>query len=201
MTLRRVFWDGPLSFKRPEEIVFGTGKSALGPILVASGEKGVVSILIREKADHLVRDLRKRFPKANLVRKEKDCKPTIARVKAFIVAPFGRLDLPLDVRGTPFQKRVWEEVRKIPPGQTSTYTKIAQLIGAPGAIRAVGSCCSNNWFAFAIPCHRVLHKDSEGPGRRGRRSGRQYAWVGYEERIVAKRRTRTTRPAAPGASP
>jgi len=196
----RAFRDGPLSFRRPEEIVFGTGKSALGPILVATGEKGVVSIMIREKADQLVRDLRKRFPKANLVRKEKDCKPTIARVIAFIAAPFGRLDLALDVRGTPFQQRVWQEVRKIPPGQTSTYTKIAQLIGAPGAIRAVGSSCSNNWFAFAIPCHRVLHKDSEGPARRGRRGGRQYAWVDYEEK-VAKRRTRTTTPAAPGASP
>ncbi len=142
--------------------------------------------MIREKADQLVRDLRKRFPKANLIRKEKDCKSMVARVIAFVAAPIGRLDLPLDMRGTAFQQRVWQEVRKIPLGRTSTYTKIAELIGAPKAIRAVGSSCSNNWFAFAVPCHRVLHKGSTG-ARRGRRDGRQYAWVDYETKIIAKR--------------
>jgi AraC family transcriptional regulator of adaptative response/methylated-DNA-[protein]-cysteine methyltransferase len=155
---------------------------------VAASEKGVVSIIIREKADRLVRDLRARFPKANLVRREKDCKPVVKRVIAFIAVPSGRLDLPLDLRGTAFQNRVWQEVRKIPLGQTSTYTKIAELIGAPKAVRAVGSSCTNNWFAFAVPCHRVLHKGSAGPGRRGRRDGRQYAWVDYEEKVIARRR-------------
>jgi AraC family transcriptional regulator of adaptative response/methylated-DNA-[protein]-cysteine methyltransferase len=187
LTSARTFRDGPLSYRRPEEIAFGTGKSALGPVLVAAGEKGIVSIIIREKAGRLVRDLRARFPKANLTRKEKDCKLMVARVTAFIAAPIGRLDLPLDVRGTPFQQRVWQEVRKIPLGQASTYTKIAESIGAPRAIRAVASSCSNNWFAFAIPCHRVLHKGSAGSGSSGRRDGRQYAWVDYESKLVARR--------------
>ena len=111
----------------------------------------------------------------------------LARVIAFIAAPFGRLDLPLDMRGTAFQQRVWQEVRKIPPGQTSTYAEIAELIGAPKAIRAVGSSCANNRLAFVVPCHRVLHKGGAGQGRE-RRDGRQYAWVDYETQVVAKRR-------------
>jgi O-6-methylguanine DNA methyltransferase len=187
-TQARGFRDGPLSFKRPEEIVFGTGRCALGALLVAAGEKGIVSIMIREKPAQLVRDLRARFPKANLVRQEKDCGPLVARVAGFIAAPSGRLDLPLDIRGTAFQQRVWQEVRKIPVGQTSTYTRIAELIGAPRAIRAVGSSCSNNGFAFAIPCHRVLHKSSAGSPAPARRGGRQYTWVDYEAKVIARRR-------------
>ena len=178
--------DGPLFFRRPEEIVFGTGKSALGPVLVASSAKGIVSIMIRKKAEELVRDLRQRFPKANLIRSEKECKPLVARVVRFIAAPAGRFDLPLDERGTPFQRRVWQEVRRIPLGQTSTYAKIAEAIGAPKAIRAVAGSCSRCWFAFAIPCHRVLHTASAGR-KPDRQDGRRYAWVKFEARIHARR--------------
>ena len=159
----------------------------LGPVLVASSAKGIVSIMIRKKADELVRDLRQRFPKANLIRSEKECKPLVARVVRYIAAPAGRFDLPLDERGTPFQRRVWQEVRRIPLGQTSTYTKIAEAIGAPKAIRAVAGSCSRCWFAFAIPCHRVLHKagavaatDPEGR--------RRLRWVAHEVELAAKKR-------------
>jgi AraC family transcriptional regulator of adaptative response/methylated-DNA-[protein]-cysteine methyltransferase len=99
--------------------------------------------------------------------------------------------LALDIRGTDLQQRVWSEVRKIPFGSTSTYSAIAAAIGAPKAIRAVASSCSRSWFAFAIPCHRVLHTGATP----GRREGRQYDWVDYEAklaRISSRVRRRTS---------
>jgi AraC family transcriptional regulator of adaptative response/methylated-DNA-[protein]-cysteine methyltransferase len=108
----------------------------------------------------------------------------VKKVSSYIAAPTRRFNLPLDIRGTELQKRVWNEVRKIPFGTTSTYSRIAAAIGAPKAIRAVASSCSRSWFAFAIPCHRVLHTGAT-PGRR--REGPQYEWVEYEARLLAKR--------------
>jgi len=186
-----MFRDGPLSRRPREEIRYGTGKSAVGPVLVASSDKGIVTIMVREEPDQLIRDIRARFPKAELVRDEKGCAPTVAKVVRYIAAPFGRFKLPLDIRGTELQKRVWSEVRKIPFGRTSTYSKIAEAIGAPKAIRAVAQSCSRSWFAFAVPCHRVLHKGGASPGNR--RDGRQYRWVDYEGKLDAKRLKRSAR--------
>ena len=183
-----MFRDGPLRFRPPEEIRFGTGKSALGPILVASGDKGIVTIMIRAKAAHLVRDLHARFPKAVLTRDEKGCKPAVAKAVNYVAAPVGLFELPLDIRGTPFQQSVWQEVRKIPFGETSTYSAIAEAVGAPKAVRAVGSTCTHNWWAFAVPCHRVLHKGAPSPERRNRPGTIQYRWVDYEAKLVAKRK-------------
>jgi len=144
-----------------EEIYFGVGKSSLGVVLVASSDKGVVSILMGEDADELVRDLQERFPMAHLVhgRGDRESAELVARVVEFIETPARGLDLPLDVRGTAFQRRVWRAVRGIPVGRTSTYSEIARRIGAPKAMRAVGTACSNNNISLAIPCHRVLRKD------------------------------------------
>ena len=183
-----MFSDGPLRFRPPEEITYGIGKSALGPILVASSDKGIVTIMIRENAAHLFRDLQPRFPKAILIRDEKGCKAVVAKAVKYVAAPFGMFDLPLDVRGTPFQQHVWREVRKIPIGQTSTYSAIAEAIGAPNAVRAVGSTCTHNWWAFAVPCHRVLHKGAPSPELRNRPGSTQYRWVDYEAKLVAKRK-------------
>jgi AraC family transcriptional regulator of adaptative response/methylated-DNA-[protein]-cysteine methyltransferase len=180
-----MFRDGPLSRRLPEEIRYGTGKSAVGPVLVASSDKGIVTIMVRDNAGQLLRDIGARFPRAALLRDEKGCAPTVAKVVKYIAAPFRRFQLPLDIRGTELQKRVWNEVRKIPFGGTSTYSKIAEAIGAPKAIRAVASSCSRSWFAFAVPCHRVLHKGGASPANR--RDGRQYRWVGYEAKLQAKR--------------
>lgn len=174
-----MFRDGPLSRRPPEEIRYGTGKSALGPLLVASSDKGIVTIMVREKPAQLLRDIRARFPKAELVHDEKGCAPIVAKVARYIASPRGLFKLPLDVRGTEFQQRVWREVRKIACGQTSTYTRIAEAIGAPRAVRAVASSCTRCWFAFAIPCHRVLHTGAAKSGREGRR----YRWVDYEEKF------------------
>ncbi len=181
-----MFRDGPLRFRPPEEITYGTGKSALGPILVASSAKGIVTVMIRAKAADLVRDLQPRFPKAILTRDEKACKATVAKVVKYVAAPFGPFDLPLDIRGTTFQQRVWREVRKIGFGQTSTYSTIAEAVGTPKAVRAVGSTCTHNWWAFAVPCHRVLHKGAPSPERRNRAGSTQFRWVDYEAKLVAK---------------
>jgi AraC family transcriptional regulator, regulatory protein of adaptative response / methylated-DNA-[protein]-cysteine methyltransferase len=176
-----MYRDGPLSRRPPEEIRYGTGKCALGRVLVALSGKGIVSIMIREHMARLAGDLKTRFPKAELVHDEKGCAPAVAKVLEYIAAPAGRFPLRLDIRGTELQKRVWNEVRKIPLGGSSTYTKIAAAIGAPKAIRAVARSCSRSWFAFAVPCHRVLHK---APSRK---EGRQYRWVAYETRLLARR--------------
>src|SRR5439155_14821536 len=127
-------------------------------------------------------------PKAQLVRDEKAGKATVAKVARYIAAPFGPFALPLDIRGTELQQRVWSEVRKIPFGETSTYSTIAAAIGAPKAIRAVANSCSRSWFAFAIPCHRVLHKGGATP--QNRRDGRQYRWVDYEAKLACSIRLR-----------
>lgn len=178
-----MFTDGPLTRRAPETIRYGTGRCGVGALLVASSERGIVSIMVRETPARLIRDLTVRFPKANLVRDEKGCRGTVARVARYIAAPFRPFPLPLDIRGTDLQQRVWSEVRKIPFGKTSTYSEIAAAIGMPRAIRAVASSCSRSWFAFAVPCHRVLHKGATA----ARRNGRQYRWVDYERDLAAKR--------------
>jgi len=176
-----MFSDGPLTRRAPETIRYGTGPCALGALLVASSGRGIVSIMVRDTQSRLIRDLGARFPKANLVRDEKGSKANVAKVGRYIAAPFRPFALTLDIRGTDLQQRVWSEVRKIPFGETSTYSRIAEAIGAPKAIRAVASSCSRSWFAFAVSCHRVLHS-----GRR--REGRQYDWVDYEAKLARIRK-------------
>lgn len=183
--MTRVFRDGPLTRRAPESIRYGTGRCALGALLVAWSDAGIVTIMVRDARSRLIADLGARFPKAKLVRDEPGGKATVAKVARYIAAPFRPFPLPLDIRGTDLQRRVWREVRKIPFGETSTYSKIAEAIGSPRAIRAVAQACSRSWFAFAVPCHRVLHTGA-APGRR--REGRQYEWVDYEAKLAAKRR-------------
>ena len=122
------------------------------------------------------------IPRASLVRG----KTPVAKVARYIAAPFKPFPLTLDIRGTDLQQRVWREVRKIPFGETSTYSKIAAAIGAPKAIRAVAQSCSRSRFAFAVPCHRVLHT-----GATAGRKGPQYAWVAYEAKLAATKAPRT----------
>ena len=181
-----MFRDGPLTRREPETIRYATGRCALGALLVAISERGIVSIMVRDTQSRLIRDLGTRFPKANLVRDEKGSKATVAKVARYIAAPFRPFALPLDIRGTELQRRVWSEVRKIPFGETSTYSTIAMAIGTPKAIRAVANACSRSRFAFAVPCHRVLHKG--GATAQSRRDGHQYRWVDYEAKLAAKRR-------------
>lgn len=142
-----------------EEIRFDTGRSALGEVLVAMTDGGVVAILIGDTPEQLIEDLQERFPDASLFRESLDGGDIVSQVARYIDSPRGILDLPLDLRGTAFQQKVWDAVRTIPAGRTSNYSEIARRIGKPRAVRAVGSACAVNNLAFAVPCHRVLHKD------------------------------------------
>jgi AraC family transcriptional regulator of adaptative response/methylated-DNA-[protein]-cysteine methyltransferase len=145
---------------------------------VASSAKGVASILIGDDPDELVRDLQDRFPKARLVGGDKDYESLVARVVGFVEAPGIGLDLPLDVRGTAFQQRVWQALREIPVGRTASYTDIAHNIGSPVAVRAVADACAANNVALAIPCHRVVRNDGALGG---------YSWGIERKRILIER--------------
>lgn len=150
-----------------EEIRFGFGKSSLGLVLVAASDKGIVSISIGKVQGELMETLQQEFPEAHLVREHGTLDDFVPRVIEFIEAPAGVFDLPLDLRGTDFQKRVWRAVQKIPAGETSSYSEIAAKIGSPKAIRAVASSCSKSKFSIIVPCHRVLHKDGSPCGGGG----------------------------------
>ena len=128
-------------------------------MLAAFSEFGLVALMIGRTPTQLKQRLAKRFPKIDLREDDKTIAKALPRLIAFIEKPRAKhLDISLDIRGTVFQRRVWEEVAKIPAGETSTYSDIAAAIGSPKAMRAVGSTCTNNLFAVIIPCHRVLHK-------------------------------------------
>ncbi|HLW91554.1 MAG TPA: bifunctional DNA-binding transcriptional regulator/O6-methylguanine-DNA methyltransferase Ada [Roseiarcus sp.] len=148
------------------EIKFAIGQCSLGAILVARSQKGVCAILLGDDPEQLIRDLQDRFPKAKLIGGDKTFEALVAKVVGFVEAPALGLDLPLDLRGTAFQQRVWDALRKIPAGETASYAEIAKRIGAPTSIRAVAQACSANTIAVAIPCHRVVRKDGDVSGYR-----------------------------------
>jgi AraC family transcriptional regulator of adaptative response/methylated-DNA-[protein]-cysteine methyltransferase len=148
------------------EIRFAVGECSLGSILVAQSAKGVCAILLGDDPDLLARDLQDRFPRANLIGADADFEKLIAKIVGFVEAPALGLDLPLDVRGTAFQQRVWQALRKIPAGSTVSYRTIAQRIGAPKSVRAVAQACAANSIALAIPCHRVVRHDGALSGYR-----------------------------------
>jgi len=147
-------------------IRFAVGACSLGSILVASSEKGVCAILIGDDPENLVHDLQDRFPRAQLIGGDGDFEKLVAQVVGFIEAPGIGLDLPLDVRGTAFQQRVWTALREIPAGTTVSYAEIAKTIGAPKSVRAVAGACAANALAVAIPCHRVVRTDGGLSGYR-----------------------------------
>jgi len=159
----------PSRFRRggaDTDIYFAIGQCSLGSILAAQSAKGVCSILIGDDPDVLVRDLQKKFPKANLIGNEPGYEQLVARVVALIEQPGLGFDLPLDIRGTSFQQRVWKALRQIPPGSTTSYTDIATKIGMPKAVRAVAQACGANALAVAIPCHRVVRNEGGLSGYR-----------------------------------
>jgi AraC family transcriptional regulator of adaptative response/methylated-DNA-[protein]-cysteine methyltransferase len=148
------------------EIRFAVGECSLGSILVAQSGRGVCAILMGEDPDELARDLQDRFPHARLIGGDAGFERLIAKVVGFVEAPRLGLDLPLDVRGTAFQQRVWQALREIPAGKTASYTEIARRIDAPKSVRAVAQACAANPLAVAIPCHRVVRNDGGSSGYR-----------------------------------
>jgi AraC family transcriptional regulator, regulatory protein of adaptative response / methylated-DNA-[protein]-cysteine methyltransferase len=159
----------PTAFRRGGRgvaIRFAVGQCSLGAILVAASDKGVCAIDFGDDPEVLVRGLQDRFPKARLIGADRDFEQVVAQVIGLVEAPRRGLDLPLDLRGTAFQERVWRALRKIPAGRTTTYAEIARRIGAPKAVRAVAQACASNPVAVAIPCHRVVRTDGAISGYR-----------------------------------
>jgi AraC family transcriptional regulator of adaptative response/methylated-DNA-[protein]-cysteine methyltransferase len=147
-------------------IRFAVGETSLGAVLVAATDKGVCAIMLGDDPDALARELQDRFPRAELTGEDPAFERTVAQVVGLIEAPGHRLDLPLDIRGTAFQERVWQALRAIPPGRTATYAEIASAVGQPKAVRAVAQACAANPLAVAIPCHRVVRADGDISGYR-----------------------------------
>jgi AraC family transcriptional regulator, regulatory protein of adaptative response / methylated-DNA-[protein]-cysteine methyltransferase len=162
-------------------IRFAVGQCSLGAILVAQSQRGICAILLDDDPDALVREVQDQFPKAQLIGGDTEFEQLIALVVGFIEAPSIGLNLPLDVRGTAFQERVWQALREIPPGTTVSYRQIAERIGVPKAVRAVAQACGANHIAVAIPCHRVVRRDGGLAG---------YRWGVERKRELLRRETK-----------
>jgi AraC family transcriptional regulator, regulatory protein of adaptative response / methylated-DNA-[protein]-cysteine methyltransferase len=147
-------------------IRFAVGETSLGAVLVAATDKGVCAIMLGDDPDGLARELQDRFPRAELVGGDPEFERMVAEVVGLVEAPGKGLDLPLDIRGTAFQERVWQALSAIPPGKTATYAEIAKAVGRPKAVRAVAQACAANPLAVAIPCHRVVRADGGLSGYR-----------------------------------
>jgi AraC family transcriptional regulator, regulatory protein of adaptative response / methylated-DNA-[protein]-cysteine methyltransferase len=150
-----------------QDIRFAIPECSLGLVLIAASERGVCAILFGDDPEQLRRDLQNQFPRARLIGGDKSFEELTAKVLAFVEAPADGLNLPLDIRGTAFQHRVWDALRRIPAGSTASYAEIAERIGAPKAVRAVARACATNRIAVAIPCHRVVLSDGGLSGYRG----------------------------------
>ena len=147
-------------------IRFAVGQCSLGAVLVAASGRGVCAILLGDDPEVLVHDLQDRFPDAELVGGDAGFEATVARVIALVEQPRTGFELPLDLRGTAFQQRVWQALRDIPAGTTASYADIARRIGQPRATRAVAQACGANPVAIAVPCHRVVRNDGALSGYR-----------------------------------
>ena len=147
-------------------IRFAVGECSLGAILVAASARGICAISLGDDPDALARDLQDRFPQAEVIGGDAAFEALVAQVVGLVEAPELGVDLPLDVRGTAFQQRVWDALRGIPAGSTASYSEIARRVGAPGSARAVAQACASNRLAVAIPCHRVVRNDGALSGYR-----------------------------------
>lgn len=162
-------------------IHFDTGPTTLGSVLVARSGKGVCAILLGDSAAALTSELAQRFPAAERTRDARRVASALKSVTAFIEFPAADLDLPLDLAGTEFQRRVWRALRGIPPGATVSYGEVARRICAPKSFRAVAQACGANPVALAVPCHRVVRND-------GGLSG--YRWGIARKRALLEREAR-----------
>lgn len=156
-------------------VSYALGQYSQGMFIVAQSTHGICAIFLGDDADSLIQELDHRLSHAQLVNRTPDSADLIKKVTAFIERPDSTLALPLDIYGTPFQKRVWHALQEIPAGTTATYTDVAERIGSPRAVRAVASACAANLIAVAIPCHRVVRRD-------GGLSG--YRWGTHRKRFL-----------------
>ena len=155
-----------------------------GRLLVGATATGVCFLGFAEPDDALLGDLRRRFPRATVVADDAGLAGTLRAVLDFIAEPKAALQLPLDLRGTAFQVRVWDALRGIPPGETRSYGDLAKMIGAPRAVRAVARSCATNPVSLAVPCHRVVGRDGDLTG---------YRWGVPRKRALLERERAATR--------
>lgn len=147
-------------------IHFAVAQCSMGAVLVAASALGVCAISLGDDADALTRELQDRFPQAELIGADAEFERLVAQVIGLVEMPTQSHSLPLDVRGTAFQQRVWQALRDIPPGQTVSYTELAERIGSPTSVRAVARACASNTLAVVIPCHRVVRLNGDLSGYR-----------------------------------
>lgn len=164
--------------KAREEIRYAIGESSLGKVLVAHSDLGVAAVLLGDDRAELERDLERRFPNASLIDADAEVDALARRVIKHVEAPRRALNVPLDMRGTAFQRTVWNALRDIPAGATANYSEIALRIGMPSAVRAVAQACASNALAVVVPCHRVVKAD-------GKLSG--YRWGVERKRLLLER--------------
>lgn len=148
------------------EIYFALGESILGSVLVAQSQRGICAISLGDNPELLLNELQERFPKANLIGGDKHYESMVAQVIGFIEKPEAHFNFPLDISGTLFQQRVWKALQTIKPGETLSYSQLAERIGAPKSVRAVASACAKNVLAVAIPCHRIIRNNGDLSGYR-----------------------------------
>jgi AraC family transcriptional regulator of adaptative response/methylated-DNA-[protein]-cysteine methyltransferase len=151
---------------RGAQISFTIVDSAMGRLLVAMTERGVCAVRMGDNDLDLEKDLRAEFPEAQIERADSLLREPVQKILNHLDNNEPRLDLPLDIRATAFQRQVWEKLREIPYGQTASYADIAKALGKPGAVRAVGRACATNPVALVIPCHRVVREDKSLGGYR-----------------------------------
>ncbi len=174
-----------------ETIRFAVGECSLGSILVAATGRGVCAILLGDDPAALARDLEDRFPRAELVGGDEAFETLVARAVGLVEDPARGPGLPLDIRGTVFQQRVWQALQDIPAGATASYGEIAERIGAPKAARAVARACASNRLAVAIPCHRVVRNDGAPGG---------YRWGVERKRTLLAREASSRAPGPAGGA-
>jgi len=153
---------------------------------VAQSARGLCAIWLGDDADALVRELQDTFPRAELRGGEPGFERLVAEVVGFVEQPALGLNLPLDIRGTAFQERVWRALRDIPPGQTLSYSEVAARVGTPRGARAVALACAANTLAVAIPCHRVVRQNGDVSGYRWGVARKQALLAGEADGVTGK---------------
>lgn len=138
----------------------------LGYLLVATTDKGICAVKFGDRKQNLIKTLTEEFNEATMIRNDSNLQDWIESILNLIAGKKAHHDLPLDIRGTSFQQQVWQELQKIPWGETRTYGEIANNIGKPKATRAIGNACGANPVALIIPCHRVIRSDGSLGGYR-----------------------------------
>ncbi|MFC4526651.1 methylated-DNA--[protein]-cysteine S-methyltransferase [Dyella halodurans] len=164
-----------------ENLVFAIGTCSLGTLMVARHGGGICAILLGDSRADVLDDLQQRFPDAAMIEGDRQATRLLHKVVALVESPRTAVELPLDMRGTPFQQRVWQALRDIPVGSTTTYADIARRIGDPRAARAVAQACAANRLAIVIPCHRVVRSDGSLSG---------YRWGVERKRMLLQREAR-----------